>query len=159
MSCTACGSADIYNAKRQLCRKCYGKYYNQGRKDKIITEEKAVLHEREIEFIKNYFKHTNWVYSPATFRLPLGRYSPDFYDGETNTFIEVAGSRQAYHANKEIYKQFREKYPKICFEIRKVTGDIVEETGRMDWMHGISALPTEEEVKQWMQLQSNKEDA
>ena len=159
MSCTNCGDVVIYNAKRKLCRKCYSKFYNSYRKGDqrthILEIEKTVLHERELDFINSYFKHTNWVYSPASYHLPLGNYSPDFYDGETNTFIEVVGSRQAYHANKEMYVQFREKFPEIRFEIRKVGGDVVDENDRMDWVHGMSVSPTVEEVKKNIQLRFN----
>jgi len=42
-----------------------------------------------------------------------------FYDGERNIFIEVSGSRQAYHANKDKYRLFRELFPLISLEIRK----------------------------------------
>ena len=71
MSCAVCSDPIIYNAKRQLCRKCYGDYYrgHRGKGRKILMkEEELFLHDRELEFIDSYFKHTNWVYSPACFR-------------------------------------------------------------------------------------------
>jgi len=155
MSCGICGDSNVYNAKRQLCRKCYGNYYRAYRvKDRMtLTQEKELfLHDRELEFIDNYFKHTNWVYSPANFRLNTFRYSPDFYDGEANVFIEVVGSRQAYHQNKIAYAQFRELYPKIKLEIRKISGELLnEENSRMDWTFVPKKL-TVKEVKKNIQM-------
>lgn len=67
------------------------------------------------------------MFRPGLFRINGESYSPDFYDGETNTFIEVTGTKQAYSKNKEKYKKFKELYPKINFEIRNPQGQIIDE--------------------------------
>ena len=56
------------------------------------------------------------------------KYSPDFYDGEMNVFIEVVGTRQAYSENKDKYNLLRKYYPKINFEIRLSDGSLLDET-------------------------------
>lgn len=53
-------------------------------------------------------------------------YSPDFYDGNRNVFIEVIGSRQAYDQNKEKYDLMKKIFPKIKFEIRTPDGALLE---------------------------------
>ncbi len=150
MECSVCKDTNIYNIKKLLCRKCYGAYYRKilyNRKKGLEDGKSQIMHGREEEFVKNHFNHINWIYSPASFRLKNTiRYIPDFYDAEMNVFIEVVGSRQAYHQNKGAYAQFRELYPKINFEIRKFTGEIVDENNvRMNWP--VEILDAEEEPK------------
>ena len=130
----------IYCKKRGLCRQCYGQIrkkqgsfinpkthdYKAGLKEYEIT--------REVEFIKNFFEHNNWLHQPAVFRFNGEKYSPDFYDIDRNVFIEVSGSRQAYHQAKEKYASFREHFPQINFEIRKSDGSLLnEETRDKSW--------------------------
>ena len=134
MSCSICGTQEIYCAKRNLCRKCYGREYIKGRKGSPQAGRMDIRHIREIEFVKQFFKHSNWSYSPVTFHFGDINYTPDFYDGETNTFIEVAGSRQAYHINKSVYALLRETYPKLQFEVRMPNGVLINEgNDRIDW--------------------------
>jgi hypothetical protein len=88
----------------------------------------------EVEFIKNFFTHNNWLYQPTMFRFDHYRYTPDFYDSERNVFIEVAGTRQAYDQNKDKYDIFRKTFPQINYEIRKSDGSILDETkDRLSW--------------------------
>lgn len=139
--CSKCNNEkEIYNKKRNLCAKCYRIWYasqpakNNGNNVGKETPINADIIENEMKFIINFFKHTNWTRYPATFRISDDNYTPDFYDGERNAFIEVAGTRQAYHANKHKYEKFRRIYPKILFEIRKVNGSLLdEETDTIDW--------------------------
>ena len=95
----------------------------------VITPQTVKKHEHlgELHFIRNYFTHKNWIPQPALFSLNGKGYKPDFYDVERNTFIEVSGTRQAYHANKDKYDLFRKLYPKINFEIRKPNGELLKE--------------------------------
>jgi len=97
------------------------------------AEIERINHIAEIVFIKNFFDHKNWISQPAVFRMDNIKYIPDFYDGNRNVFIEVAGTRQAYHYNKAKYALFRKTYPLISFEIRFPSGEILDETGRIDW--------------------------
>jgi len=120
--CVSCKKNEIYIKKRNLCKLCYWKLYNKKRKINKLND-KEIFHKNEIEFIKNYFNHNEWIYLPATFRLKDGkRYTPDFYDIKTDTFIEVAGSRQAYNKNKNKYEIFKETYKNLNFIILKVDG-------------------------------------
>lgn len=81
------------------------------------------MNPREVEFVKNYFTHKNWIHHPATFNLNYTAYTPDFYDGENNVFIEMVGTRQAYHRNKDKYISFEKVFPLIKLEIRKTNGE------------------------------------
>jgi hypothetical protein len=82
--------------------------------------------ESEIEFVKNFFVHKNWIHRPASFKINGEKYNPDFYDGKRNVFIEVSETRQAFHNNKEKYKEFRKIFPLIKLEIRAVNGDLID---------------------------------
>lgn len=112
------------SAIKGLCKSHYQKQYIQNNKEKI--DEKKMKHQNEITFIRNFFHHDNWLYESVIFRLNREKYTPDFYDGERNVFIEVAGTRQAYHSNKEKYKLLIKIFPKIKFEIRKPDGSFYE---------------------------------
>ena len=70
-------------------------------------------------------KHQNWIAQPAQFSLNGLRYTPDFYDGERNVFIEVSNTRQAYSANKHKYELLRKLFPKLGFEVRKPSGELL----------------------------------
>lgn len=139
--CIECHERPVYIKKRSLCSRCYqalkqkeSRMAHRQFEDLSYRTQTKIIHAREIEFIKNYFHHTNWVYQPTLFRLNGLHYSPDFYDAKRNVFIEVAGTRQAYHKNKEKYKAFQEAFPLIIFEIRKSDGLLLsEDTKQKDW--------------------------
>lgn len=131
--CVKCHERPIFIISRGLCSHCYCKLRNASLKnggDRKAWEDEnpRTLIKREcsaeIKFISAFFKHRNWIHQPAMFNLGDTRYIPDFYDGERNVFIEVVGSRQAFHQNKEKYKLFAEKFPKIVFEIRDHKGEL-----------------------------------
>lgn len=138
--CVICKKRSVLIKKRQLCMLCYqrerkkvGSFYDKELAESYGSKAK-VKHVREMKFIKNYFNYpNNWVYQPANFHLNGSSYAPDFYDSERNVFIEVSGTRQAYHINKEKYKLFRETFPKIVLEIRKTSGELVNEESQIDW--------------------------
>jgi len=122
--CVDCGKMPVFNKKRSLCSSCYTRAYRRGsfvtpngeRSDLLKVNS---MHKREMEFIRNYFTHTDWYYEPCTFCLGEHKYIvPDFYDGKRNSFIEVIGSRQRYHINKGKYKLFKEMFPEIRFSLR-----------------------------------------
>lgn len=115
------------------CKPCYSERTSKKRQSKAfenidkvwdshITRAK-VQHRCEIDFIQNFFDHKNWTHQPAIFNLGNTKYTPDFYDAERNIFIEVVGTRQAYHSNKEKYEQFVLKFPALKFEIRTPNGE------------------------------------
>jgi len=134
--CVKCEKRPVLVKKRNLCRLCYqrerkknGPFINptshnyahpQYRENQKIS--------REMAFVKNFFNHSDWIYSPATFKFNGLKYTPDFYDSHRNTFIEVAGSRQAYHQNKNKYASFRKYFPKLNFEIRQPDGSLLNES-------------------------------
>jgi len=144
--CSECNERQVQIDKWGVCLLCYGKLYRAGKiprksftarnPSNLFVEPTSRIaisrHERdgEIEFIRNYFHHKNWISHPATFHFDGSKYSPDFYDAERNVFIEVSATRQAYHSNKEKYDLFRQYYPFLNFEIRKPTGELLNEDSR-----------------------------
>lgn len=142
--CINCKKRPIYIKKRRLCITCYQKLKRDS-DFKLKDDDDGLCrttkikraHLKEIEFIRNYFNHNNWIYQPALFRFNGEKYSPDFYDSERNVFIEVSGSRQAYHYSKVKYEEFRKYYPKINFEIRQPDGSLLNEEDRnKNWNNG-----------------------
>lgn len=135
--CIDCQERPIAIKKRQLCSRCYNAF--QKRHGPILTFETRVMAnastKREIEFIKNFFKGaTSWLHHPAIFRFNGTSYEPDFYYTKQNVFIEVSGTRQAYHKNKDKYAAFRKAFPHIKFEIRQPSGELLNEGSRdKDW--------------------------
>ena len=84
------------------------------------------MNSREQYFADTFFKGRPF-YQPKFFTLSnqgTDKYTPDFYDTERDTYIEVVGTRQAYHQNKEKYELFQAAYPNIKFELRRHTGEI-----------------------------------
>jgi len=128
--CRECKINVVKIKKRQLCKSCYAKWYKKERrknpkKNTVYNyAERKISNQCEMDFVRSFFKHNNWIYLPAIFRLNGINYEPDFYDGERNVFIEVVGSRQAFHQNKHKYLLFIKLYPKITFEVRHATGDL-----------------------------------
>ena len=123
-TCISCKERPIEIKKWRRCIRCYQRY-RKGVGGRLNQPE--IQHQREMDFIRNFFKHNNWTYQPANFSLRWfgGNYTPDFYDGERNVFMEIAGTRQAFTQNKAKYKKFIRAYPKINFEIRYVTGELL----------------------------------
>ncbi len=133
--CINCKKEPVFVKSRKLGKKCYHNLLHHGELLKNQRGLKGSSSDREIEFIKNYFQHDDWIYHPARFNLNSISYTPDFYDGQRNVFIEVAGTRQAYHLNKDKYVAFKKLFPRITLEIRDATGKLIEgEAGRIHWM-------------------------
>lgn len=141
MQCKKCKKRPVYCKKRQLCRICYqaerlknlkefepkGPYSKKYRsRFKVSASGRdPFIGLREMTFIKNYFVHSNWAPQPCTFHLEGFNYTPDFYDGDKNVFIEVAGTRQAYYSNRKKYKKFQELFPLIVLEVRSEDGTLI----------------------------------
>ena len=133
-TCIVCKQNPIVIKKRSLCAKCYQAF--RKKRGRLLTKESLYCEKAEevranrgeVDFIKNFFKHQYWYYQPALFRINNFSYTPDFYDGARNVFIEVVSSRQAYHQNKDKYIKFVNTYPKLGLEIRLPTGELLEET-------------------------------
>jgi hypothetical protein len=141
--CKKCGSRPIYVIKRGLCQYCYNKEYKESRRTpKPIQPEPTAFmtdpNHKEILFIKHYFTHQNWLYSPVTFHLGDKKYTPDFYDGNRQVFIEVVGSKQAFHSNKEKYSSLQQLASFFRFEIRDALGSLIEfqKDQRIAWPNG-----------------------
>ena len=126
--CISCGERPIEVEKWKRCHRCYQRYRHKyvGRFHDRKVKGVTINYVSEIEFIRNFFEHQNWIYQPAIFRFNGEQYRPDFYDGERNAFIEVVGTPQAYYDNREKYKEFIGTFPKINFEIRQINGDLVD---------------------------------
>lgn len=94
--------------------------------DSYVNTQKfdSIKNENERLFAKNFFKHENWKSQPVTINLGGYTYRPDFYDEERDVYIEVIGTRQAYHQNKAKYFKAKEILGDK-FEIRSVDGDMV----------------------------------
>jgi len=122
--CISCGNRPVEVKKWRRCKRCY-QQYRRGKGFENNTAPSRYC--SEMDFIKNFFEHKNWIYQPGTFRLGNEKYSPDFYDGERNIFIEVSGSQQAFSNNRHKYQKFIELYPKINFEIRYTSGDLLND--------------------------------
>lgn len=142
--CIKCKERPIFIKKWQLCKFCYhwqhrnglipnrGQIIKQAIKDFDSITSPSIIskYERlgELHFVKSYFTHRNWIPQPAQFNLDGQKYTPDFYDAERNTFIEVSRTRQAYSANKHKYDLLRKLFPKLKFEIHKPDGSLLEES-------------------------------
>lgn len=127
--CTECKKKPISVQKRKLCRTCYQRFWRfnkDNRTDEFPTQFYKPKFPTELEFTRNYFRHNNWYYHPAIFRLGEFRYEPDFYDNEKNVFIEVVGTKQAYSQNYEKYLEFVKQFPHLKFEIRNVNGELLD---------------------------------
>jgi len=127
--CIKCKERPIKIKKLGLCTRCYQRVRNDSELGKPYSGPGIKSHlprnPREIDFIKNYFRHSNWVYEPTIFYLPGSKYIPDFYDAETGAFIEVIGTPQAFYQNKEKYELFRKTFPGIILEFRTVSGELI----------------------------------
>ena len=132
--CIKCKTKPVHIKSRGLCNVCVNRYYREETKKKAPPEHDSLYRQNkirfqsEIDFIRNFFTHSNWVYQPAHFRLDGGGYQPDFYDGERNVFIEVSGTRQAFYNNLEKYRVFIRTFPKLNLEIRRANGDLISLT-------------------------------
>ena len=134
MKCKDCKKRDVGVKKYSLCPACYQAMRKRTQKNGSIfychpiknKHKQEVRFPREMEFVRNFFNHKNWLYTPATFQLGFKSYTPDFYDGERNVFIEVVGTRQAFYDNQESYRAFINIFPKINFEIRLMDGQQID---------------------------------
>lgn len=144
-TCIKCKQRPVFIKKRQLCAACYQREYKKA--GSFIAPEHDYCgptlanhkHNNEVEFIKNFFDHNDWIYQPATFRINGDRYTPDFYDSKRNVFIEVAGTKQAFHQNKKKYKLFKKHYPLIKFEIRITSGSLLKDMPRGEmWQNKVN---------------------
>ena len=97
-----------------------------------LTEKvKSIRLDREREFALSFFKHDKWDHEPRYFRLSDGtRYLPDFRDNMSGEFIEVIGTRQAFHRNKKKYLKFFEEYPGTKLSFYLHTGEKAEVFGK-----------------------------
>ena len=120
--CISCLKKPIEIKKWRRCITCYQKY---RRTPGFRDAKTPTKHQSEMEFIRSFFNHTNWIYQPVLFRFNGESYQPDFYDGERNVFIEVSGTRQAFYSNREKYRLFIKTFPKIKLEIRHENGDLI----------------------------------
>ena len=123
--CISCNERPVKIKKWRRCMRCYNQLtrtagFNPNKNHGILKQR------TEMDFIKNFFDHKNWIFHPVIFRLNKYSYEPDFYDGKRHVFIEVAGTRQAFCNNREKYKEFTKTFPKINFEIRQVNGDLID---------------------------------
>lgn len=87
---------------------------------KIVNHKQSKMFPKERLFTQLLNKQKRkWVYAPHCFRLNKTTYTPDFYLPEENLYIEIVGSRQAFHSNKKKIIKFKKLYPHIKFEIKR----------------------------------------
>ncbi len=130
--CIMCNIRPIKIKKRKLCMSCYCRFRSGHSTPTFIRPS---CEKRENQFISKFFTHNNWIKYPAAFQLNGTKYTPDFYDGRRRIFIEVVGTRQAFHYQKEKYELFREMYPFVPLEFRTSEGDLLnlDHNGRIHW--------------------------
>jgi hypothetical protein len=139
MLCSQCEERPIAYKKSNLCTACYQKNRKKRVGSISVSERQFSTQPREILFIKNYFRHSNWLYHPITFNFSDFSYTPDFFDLDRQTFIEVVGTRQAFHQNKNQYIMVKQTFPCFSFEIRDVLGGLVDisvDGSRITWPNG-----------------------
>jgi hypothetical protein len=145
MLCKTCKENQVVIKKWGLCKKCYQRAYLKGelgfrRHNKLDMTEEKVKPEKpvgtagigrysnhELDFIRNYFNHSDWLYESVIFRFSNFTYTPDFLDCHRNVFIEVVGSRQALHQNKHKHEAMRQVFYTIPFEVRLPNGELLDE--------------------------------
>lgn len=75
--CVKCKKRPVHIKKRGLCSHCYQRFRDEhgpilkGNPNAVFNTHTSKEHQhgREVEFIRNYFTHDNWIYQPATFRF------------------------------------------------------------------------------------------
>ena len=83
----------------------------------------SMMHPRERLFAKLLTEQgRKWEYPAQRFQLKNTTYRPDFFLPDENLYIEVVGTRQAYHANKHKIAEMKETYPNIRFVVMNVDG-------------------------------------
>lgn len=77
------------------------------------------MHKREKDYLEQVSNEgKTYIYQPFAFRLSNDTYyMPDFYCVEDNKYIELVGSRQAYHQNKHKYALMKQDHPDIILEM------------------------------------------
>jgi plasmid maintenance system antidote protein VapI len=99
------------------------------------------MNKRERIFSEAFFDSpADYKYQPRHFLLNGKRYTPDFFDKRTATYLEVVGSRQAYHFNKGKYEMMAVLYPHINFEVRSYTGELYSERPRYKREHPVGVF-------------------
>ena len=110
--CLQCGKMPIYIKSVGLCLSCYHhmRYIkiNKRIKKHFMAEEK---------FLVEYGNSSKLIYEPCVFKFKGLKYRPDFYDPDTNEFIEIVGTRQRWHQNRDKLQSFQETFPKIKLKI------------------------------------------
>jgi hypothetical protein len=143
MICKECRKKPVIVVKRQLCRTCYQRLRAKEKRENRPFGNQEVdfnlSQPKEMLFVSNFFNHNNWSHTPVFFHLGGANYSPDFYDGERNVFIEVVGTHQAFHQNKHKYIAMKRLFPKIAFEVRDAHGALItipDNGERITWPNG-----------------------
>lgn len=123
--CQQCGRLFIPESSRKhmQCEKCkVGQKKGQPLSFRVygmLPAEYAfysIMQQRRLT-LKYVGRNGDW------FPLPGGtHYRPDFRNLEGTVFYEVAGTRQAYYANKSKYLEFREAYPSLCLVVVRPDG-------------------------------------
>jgi hypothetical protein len=90
--------------------------------------KRSIRNKAELAFIR-LFPDLTLRYEPETFYLSNGtKYVPDFYCEESEAFIEIIGTRQAYYNNRHKYELFRREYfPLVMVVVRGGTASLFEE--------------------------------
>ena len=83
-----------------------------------MAQEGEIMYPKEQQFADLLTKQKRkWVYHPKRFKVEDTHYHPDFYLPKEKLYIEIVGTRQAYHFNKKKIKEFKKSYPLINFVV------------------------------------------
>lgn len=92
---------------------------------KFVDIEKKTMHKSERKFANLLTRQNRqWEYPAKRFKVsPYTTYRPDFFLPNENLYVEVVGTRQAYHANRDKINAFKEQYKDIRFIIVDIKGN------------------------------------
>ena len=78
------------------------------------TKKGLVMHPSEKQFANLLTRQgRKWQYPVQSFKLSTSSYKPDFFLPEEKLYVEIIGTRQAYHRNKGKIEEFKRVYPQI----------------------------------------------
>lgn len=124
------------------CPTCGCTFYTTGFKRKYCKYDHRPSHhaptprpmaKSEVVFSKHYPDLIYLNQGSRLFKLNGCSYTPDFKDPKSSIYYEVAGTRQAYHANKHKYVEFRALYPGLTLKIVRRDGTEIELERRTRW--------------------------
>lgn len=125
-TCPGCASTfTTINYRRKYCVLEHRISYKK-QTAKTMTPREAIfsMHRPDLIYLNQ---------SSRLFKLNGYCYTPDFRNTEGTVFYEVVGTRQAYHANKHKYDEFRSLYPSLRLIIVRPNGAEIDFSLKPRW--------------------------